>query len=214
MKKIFVIFMLFIISITGYAEKDVVKFLGIPVDGSKKELEKRLIAKGFKKNLYEKNVLEGKFNGKDVFVGIGTNNDKVYRIGVIDQVPQNEENIKINFNKLLEQFKNNGRYIVLDDYRIPEKEDISYEMIVKNKCYEAVFYQMGTKEEVRKILLKKYTEKQIDNPNKKLKKEIDEYLFEIYSKKLVWFMIQNLNGEYNISIFYDNVYNQANGEDL
>ena len=214
MKKIFVIFMLFIISITGYAEKDVVKFLGIPVDGSKKELEKRLIAKGFKKNLYEKNVLEGKFNGKDVFVGIGTNNDKVYRIGVIDQVPQNEENIKINFNKLLEQFKNNGRYIVLDDYRIPEKEDISYEMIVKNKRYEAVFYQMGTKEEVRKILLKKYTEKQIDNPNKKLKKEIDEYLFEIYSKKLVWFMIQNLNGEYNISIFYDNVYNQANGEDL
>lgn len=214
MKKIFVIFMLFIVSITGYAEKDVVKFLGIPVDGSKKEMEKRLIAKGFKKNLYEKNLLEGRFNGKDVFVGIGTNNDKVYRIMVIDQVPTNETNIKINFNNLLEQFKNNGRYIILDDYRIPEKEDISYEMTVKNKRYEAGFYQMGTKEEVRKILLKKYTEKQIDNPNKKLKKEIDEYLFEIYSKKIVWFMINKENSGYSISIFYDNIYNQANGEDL
>lgn len=40
MKKLFVIFMLFIVSITGYAENDVVKFLGIPVDGSKKEIEK------------------------------------------------------------------------------------------------------------------------------------------------------------------------------
>lgn len=133
---------------------------------------------------------------------------------VIDQIPTDETNIKIKFNNLLEQFKKNGRYIVLGDYKIPEKEDISYEMIVKNKRYEAGFYQMGTKEEVREILLKKYTEKQIDNPSKKLKKEIDEYLFEIYSKKSVWFMIQNLNGEYNICIFYDNVYNQANGEDL
>ena len=40
------------------------------------------------------------------------------------------------------------------------------------------------------------------------------YATEIISKKPVWFMISNSGGEYYISMYYDNEYNKANGEDL
>ena len=41
---------------------------------------------------------------------------------------------------------------------IDREEDISYEMIVKNKTYENGIYQGGTQEEIDEILLSKYTE--------------------------------------------------------
>ena len=39
-------------------------------------------------------------------------------------------------------------------------------------------------------------------------------MLEVVSKKSVWFTISEFQGKYYISMFYDNVYNQANGEDL
>jgi hypothetical protein len=55
---------------------------------------------------------------------------------------------------------------------------------------------------------------------KELNEEIqDLYLtnvFEIAKKKNVWFMITYYKGigQYGITMYYDNGYNQANGEDL
>jgi hypothetical protein len=40
------------------------------------------------------------------------------------------------------------------------------------------------------------------------------YMLEKFSKKSVWFMISDLYGKYYITMFYDNEYNRANGEDL
>lgn len=58
-----------------------------------------------------------------------------------DAHQMDETDIKIRFNKLCQQFKNNSKYTSLDDYTIPEDEDISYEMSVNSKRYEAIFYQ-------------------------------------------------------------------------
>ena len=56
------------------AQRDVTKFLGIPVDGYKTEMQKKLIGKGFTYNsLYD--FYEGEFNGRDVNVYVVTNND-------------------------------------------------------------------------------------------------------------------------------------------
>ena len=33
-------------------------------------------------------------------------------------------------------------------------------------------------------------------------------------QKQVWFTIMQFNSQYLIALFYDNLYNQANGEDL
>ena len=41
-----------------------------------------------------------------------------------------------------------------------------------------------------------------------------EYMIELYTNKTVWFMISDLYGKYYITMFYDNEYNRANGEDL
>ena len=49
-------------------EKDVTKFLGIPVDGYKPAMIEKLKAKGFTPTSEDKEILEGEFNGTDVYV--------------------------------------------------------------------------------------------------------------------------------------------------
>ena len=39
-------------------------------------------------------------------------------------------------------------------------------------------------------------------------------MMDLYLKKSVWFMINERFGKYYIIMYYDNGYNQANGEDL
>ena len=57
---------------------------------------------------------------------------------------------------------------------------------VKNKRYEAAFYQAYD----------------------------DDDNFEEVLNRSVWFMIGDNYGRYRILMFYDNCYNQANGDDL
>ncbi|MCH5331982.1 MAG: hypothetical protein J1E33_06215, partial [Alistipes sp.] len=79
------------------------------------------------------------------------------------------------------QFENNSKYTSFGvDYSIPDDENISYNMSVNKKQYQASYFQL---------------------PNVALQKS-------------VWFMISEYLGKYYILIFYDNGYNQANGEDL
>ena len=47
MKKILSLAVLLVFSLAMYAQKDVTKFLGIPVDGTKSEMIKKLKEKGF-----------------------------------------------------------------------------------------------------------------------------------------------------------------------
>lgn len=214
-----------IFSITVNAQ-DVTKFLGIPVDGSKSEMIQKLKAKGFRELTYEdETILEGEFNGHDVNVYIVTNKNKVYRIMVCDANTVDARSIQIRFNNLCEQFKNNPKYFSAGDYTIPDKEDIPYEMTVHDKRYEAVFYQQpevidttAISDNFTTFLTTKYTKEELENPTEELRSEIKEltidYAMDLLSKKPVWFMISNLFGEYYITMYYDNVYNQAQGEDL
>lgn len=273
MKKLLSITMLLAFTIAGYAqqEKEVTQFLGIPVDGSKTEMIEKLKAKGFQSSETAKFSgcdLEGEFNGYDVLIGVVTNKSKVYRIYVEDKNRINETSIKIRFNKLCEQFANNPKYISLQNYTIPENEDISYQISAHNKRYQAAFYQIGINnidaEELKRLkftLFSKYSEEQLENPSKetqweiiyflmeyinkysdnspffsKLKNFFSKYtkeqlenpteevqleiiklfmdLTELCSKKTVWFKIDESYGGYYITMYYDNGYNQANGEDL
>ncbi len=84
MKKILTIIIIAIFSLSSYAQKDVTKFLGIPVEGTKDEMIQRLKEKGFKTSAIDKDFLEGEFNGRDVRIQVVTNNNKVYRIVVTD----------------------------------------------------------------------------------------------------------------------------------
>ena len=90
-------------------EKDVTKFLGIPVDGYKPAMIEKLKAKGFR-SIPNADLLEGEFNGTDVLLSIVTNNNKVWRIMLTDKnFTRNVTDIKIRFNQLCKQFENNPK---------------------------------------------------------------------------------------------------------
>ncbi len=229
MKRLLFIVLAMIATITSFAQqKDVTSFLGIPVDGTVLSMKQKLVSKGFvpkKVGTYE--FLEGEFNGTDVHVHIGTNNNKVYRIMLADKNTVDEAQIKIRFNNLVSQFENNKRYISLGKYTLSDEEDISYEMTVHNKDYEAAFYQvpnmekadtLALQEKVRNELLSKYTEAELKNPSEEITKEIANTTIKIGTEmmlmKPVWFRICESYGKYSIVMYYDNEYNRSHGEDL
>ena len=211
--------MLLISSLFIYAQQDVTKFLGIPVDGSKSEMIQKLKAKGYTSSPLDKDVLVGEFNGADVNIHVVTNNNKVYRIMICDVNNIDERAIQIRFNRLCEQFVNNSKYssLPLEEYMIPDDEDISYEITVHKKRYEAVFYQKTDETFMAKQIeaaFPQYTKEQLANPSEELRAEIINFVTQYISKKAVWFMINERLGKYCITMYYDNEYNNANGEDL
>ena len=180
MKRFLATFLFMLMTIVAIAQdSNTIKFLGIPVDGTKKEMISKLQAKGYEYDAYS-DVLFGEFNGTDVVIYVQTVNNKVWRIGIIDENVNNDAaNIKIRYNRLFEQLSNNGKYEVVGGSTLGEKEDISYEMTVHNKRYEADFFFKD--------------------------KSIHGY---------VWYMIEKVDGKYGIVMYYENLDNAANGDDL
>lgn len=219
LNKIICICLVFIIPIISYAQKDVTQFLNIPVDGNKNEIVKKLISKGFTIDEHVDDVLNGEFNGTKVMLRIITNNNKVWRIGVADINTVDANNIKIRFNNLIQQFANNNRYTTetdstLMEYTIPKGENIYNEMILNNKKYQATFYQKSLKYD---SLMNQLTNALVkDSLNNNKENLIEELYIEAINalKKQVWFTISEDQGKFRIFIFYDNKYNEANGEDL
>ena len=101
-KKNSLLFILLMYSLTMLAQKDITKFMGIPVDGFKKDMIQKLKAKGFEYD-NEIDLLTGEFNGEKVNIFIATQSNKVWRIVVADAIERNEHDIKIRFNNLYAQ---------------------------------------------------------------------------------------------------------------
>ena len=220
-------YLFLILPVALYAQKDVTQFLGIPVDGSKSEMIEKLKDKGYTISPYKKDGLVGEFNGTDVQIYIATNNNKVRRIAVMDANPMSESNIKIRFNNLLHQFRNNTRYLPTPDstivkYTIPQDEDISFQLLVNKKSYQATFFQQTAVYDSLTLKINTLKKKQTSNDGytDQLTKllytnqlnQINE-LYNCFNKK-VWVSIYKLIGGYGIAIYYDNVYNESNGEGL
>lgn len=184
MKKILSLAFLLMLSLSLFAQRQVTKFLGIPVDGSRTDMIEELKDKGFTEEKYGDN-LEGQFNGKDVSIYVQANNNKVWRIIVTYLNNLNKEEIKKQYNKLINQFYNNPRYKTFDAEGLTSKDDIYQEVSINKKQYEADFGQLPDDENI--------------------------------AKRLVWFTIReepNRFQKYSIVIYYENKYNEANGEDL
>lgn len=229
MKKTLSFLILLIFSATMLAQEDVTKFLGIPVDGSKSAMIQKLKAKGFTSSSVDRDILVGKFNGVDVNIHIVTNKDKVYRIAIFDANPTNEVGIKIRFNNLCQQFQDNTKYLPASlsssDYILSDEEDISYGLFVKKKRYQATYYQLSAvvdtvamQKDIQIAISSKYTEDEMSNPTEEMKNKMLttalSSIVEKNSKRSVWFMINDNYGKYYITMYYDNGYNMANGEDL
>lgn len=157
MRKFLTLLAMIAISASVFAQKEVTQFMGIPVDGSPTEMIKKLKAKGFKTDegfmrdvkrglidWDEPEVLTGRFNGTKVRVYILVKTNKVWRIYLVDKDRRDETQIKIRFNTLVRQFENNDKYVpYFDEQTIADDEDISHQMTVNKKRYDAYFLQKG-----------------------------------------------------------------------
>ncbi len=177
MKKWTICLITFFIGYFSFAQNPI-KFLGIPIDGTKTNMISELKKKGF---VYDSDIdiLKGEFNGKDVYISVVTNNNKVYRIFVSDVTTLNETEIKVRFNQLFHQFLKNGKYDLLDGETLSDEEKVAYEIAVNSKRYDVSFIPK------------------------------DPTIHGI-----VWYIIADYAGEYYIAMYYDNLDNQADGEDL
>lgn len=161
-------------------KKGVTTFMGIPVDGTYTEMIQKLRNQGFTWNTTY-GLLEGEFNGDNVIIDVQTVKRKVWRVVVLIKKQYDETQVKIKFNRMCQQFERSPKYVSLfgtESQEIGDEEDISYEMSVKSKQYQASYIQ-----------------------------DSDEM-------KSVWFAIFREYNDYCIAIYYENLYNAANGEDL
>ena len=226
----FVIGILIICSTVFGQSESTLKFLGIPVDGSKSEMVKALKAKGFEYDS-ESDFLIGDFNGKKSEIGIVENHGKVYRVVVFDADTYDAGEIRIRFNNLIHQFENNDKYFyIFPNEMIPEDEDIHYEIIVHKKQYIAEFRYnpLYGNDELRDRLVNEAVEESKENIKDEKdiefysdKDNYDKLISSIVGLKViqmsnssVWFKIFEHYGKYYIGLYYDNLLNAPNGEDL
>lgn len=263
MKKTLLITILALFSLVALGQNGgPLKFLGIPIDGSLAQFEAKLKAKGFRYNSFTEGY-KGQFNGKTVDVYIHTNHDVVDRVYIAFPLTTKED-IRNEYNRLLKQFNEAGKYLDLSfNEVIPDDEDISYEISVKNKRYQASFCyydadrdriafmnalmdnfsEFFTEEQLAK--LKDYAIEAMDAPKERQEALQEEMMAEMQKMGLgqnaeaevdpekairfmttfmdslrsladgdVWFMIHENYGRYQIGLYYDNLHNQAHGEDL
>lgn len=242
MKKILILVMTVILSAGAFAQREVTKFLGIPVDGTKQSMIQKLKAKGFTYD-QQTDYLYGEFNGEEVSISVQTQGNKVWRIAITDEIGRSENQIRIRFNNLVNQFENNNKYMPYKDSQtLSDNEDISLEISANDKQYAAIFYQYSKDapefsdtleyreryaKELKQIeeYLSQFTEEQLENPTEEMeensKKILDwsvqskiEMITDLLYRKVVWFTIGRNYGEYYITMFYENGYNEADGSDL
>ena len=209
-------------------QPSILKFLGIPVDGKKSDMIEALKEKGFV-YLQQQDVLLGTFNGVPSIVSISDNHGIVDRVVVDDQNGSDVSQIRIRYNTLLSQFRNTQKYYeIAKNDEIPEDEDISYEITVHNKRYEADFYlnPLLDNEALQEHLVQEILNEidhsikvgELVNPTEEQLTEMKYVLLGQKTVKLttgtVWYMINTHMGKYSIATFYDNLNNRPHGEDL
>ena len=235
----FVIGILIMCSTVFGQSESTLKFLGIPVDGSKSEMVEVLKSKGFEYDS-ESDFLIGDFNGKKSEIGIVENHGKVYRVVVFDANTYDAGEIRIRFNNLIHQFENNDKYFyIIPNDIIPEDEDIHYEILVNKKQYIAEFRYnplYGNDELRDRLINEAVEESKLSIEKTKDEKTIGGITYgEFYSDKdnydqlissivglkviqmsnsSIWFKIFEHCGKYYIGLYYDNLLNAPNGEDL
>lgn len=227
MKKAILSLLISLFALTTFAQNDVTKFLGIPVDGTKSEMIRKLKAKGFKSSPYDNEILEGEFNGYQVRIYFATANNKVKRICIHYAEKLNRTSIISRFNELLKQFDNKkDNYARLNSAcEISDSDDdeiaqLIFDSMLKEYGYQAIYAQRPDAEIdkiIKQRLSYKYSAEELSKPDLNIGFEIlsEKLSYASEENKIVWFrIVEDGHKKYSLLLYYDNEYNRANGEDL
>lgn len=122
--------------------------------------------------------------------------------------------------------KNDKYFALTPNEPIPNSEDISYEMLVNKKSYTASFYynplyEMSEEEKIQFVQDLKDSLLSQEGVDSADQESFEQALKLLAVSKLitkangeVWFTISEYLGKYYISMYYDNLNNRPNGEDL
>ena len=151
-KRKLVVTLLMFMTLTLNAQDNVMKFMGIPINGTKAEMISKLEAKGFAPEQIEIDLenaqnevirlggeisegrvrerdgeyfLHGYFDGKRCKVVISSYNNKVYQIMVVIEDAYNELNGKIQFNLYVDQLNKKYTNPLDYDFSIDLERDLS-----------------------------------------------------------------------------------------
>lgn len=205
-----------------FAPADVTTFQGIAIDGPKADLCQQLTAQGYQLRTHNgSEYLEGRFYGKDVCLFVAENNGKAYRIMAAGRHSKDAEKVKREYNSLIGLFADDDKYLAVSAQPIPESEDIEYTMTVEGKAYEALFYQNPDpgrfnaekyEQYVMQRLKEGFPKANIERPTAEMEGALEEIKTDIFlavaEHKAVWFRISESNGQFWISIYFDNIYNK------
>lgn len=179
---------IFILSLLALVSCDnTIRFLDIPIDGSRNRMVKKLEEKGFIYD-YENNLMKGTFNGEPSNISISTSNRRVNRISVYSKAYSATE-IKAAYNKLLKQFKSNPKYIALENYNLIPIGIVNMYFNLKPEKHQTVFYRK-----------KEFKHSYNINPDK--------------AEGVVWFQIIEVNEDFFIQINYENLKKHTINSDL
>lgn len=152
MKKLLSFLVMLMLSTALHAQRNVTKFLGIPVDGTKASMIQKLKNKGFTYNV-RNGALLGEFNGEDVNINVITYKNKVWRIIAVYLDSYNKAQIKIKYNALCQQFNKSAKYTSFKSNEIPNDEDIFHQLFVNKKEYQSAYYQLPNDEGLEKRIV-------------------------------------------------------------
>ena len=201
-------------------DETTLKFVGIPIGGTKEHMIEALRANNFEKEPYD-DYMTGMFNGENVRVFLSTNHGIVDRVKVVYPYCSETNNTQIKYNVLLSRFNRNSKYVCVNPRtEIPADEKIYWKLEANTKAYEAVYFYLhpdvNAKDWIE--LFKQEYQKRYKKPLQGLSyDEIEEALFCLPMKissavnGVVWFTMASTN---TIVINYINFKNRPRGEDL
>ena len=165
---VFALLMLLTLSLS--AQDNVMKFMGIPIDGPKSEMISKLERKGFAPEQVEIDLekaeddyisaggvisegrvrerdgeyfMHGYFDGKRSNVIISSYNNKVYQIMVVIEDPYNELNGKVQYNLYVEQLNKKYTNPIDYDFTIDLDKDLSVPFENNIRAYFTAAYDVN-----------------------------------------------------------------------
>ena len=231
MRKIaFILLMLLTLSLNAQDNDEIIKFVGIPVDGTKSEMISKLKQKGFTFD-NDANLFKGEFNGDKISGIIQTYKDKVFGIRFMYDVSGYSKTMVINrFNSLVLKYDTNEKYQSniafdkitddIDTYQIDPYENIGNEMR-NGKIYKAQYHYKYGKNLSDTTGLVQYKKEMPEDLASFIESNYGDSGFEaLYirhklEQDVVQFYIIDMGyDEFNIMFDYYNRRNAPNDEDL
>lgn len=193
-------------------KESVLKFLGIPIDGSIESIKKALEAKGFK--AINNGLMSGQFDGEPITLGFTANHGKVNRVALRFDKRISKESVRIKYNTLLSRFNRNAKYSSV----FIQEEETDNGLYRKN--YDAIYFYLHPKV-VPDTWIQDFQAEYRHHYSRALTtlkyEELEEILFSMPTRisaavcGIVWFTIDEWDSLY---LYYVNIKNRPRGEDL